>query len=114
MSDNQDSEILENFACGIHHFHIDHNASCLPPKFCITTVFDFSWDDYNTQEKLETMVMQILGGKQDALWSMWKWWIPKLSSSEKERKIQYLESGIRSMGSRIRDCCGFPYMSRAN
>ena len=61
MSDNQDSEILENFACGIHHFHIDHNASCLPPKFCITTVFDFSWDDYNTQEKLETMVMQILG-----------------------------------------------------
>ena len=46
------------------------------------------------------MVMQILGGKQDALWSMWKWLIPKLSSSEKEPKIQYLESGIRSMGAR--------------
>ena len=55
----------------IHHFHIDHNAPCLPPKFCITIVFYFSWDDYNTQEKLETMVMQNLGrggwgGKQDA------------------------------------------------
>ena len=27
------------------------------PKFCITIVFDFSWDDCNTQGKLETMVM---------------------------------------------------------
>ena len=47
-----------------------------PPKFCITIVFDFSWDDCNTQEKLETMVMQNLRGrggggrKQGALWSM--------------------------------------------
>ena len=44
------------------------------PKFCITIVFDFSWDDCNTQEKLETMVMQnVFDGKgkggQDALWS---------------------------------------------
>ena len=29
------------------------------PKFCITIVFDFSWDDCNTQEKLQTMVTQI-------------------------------------------------------
>ena len=28
-----------------------------PPKFCITIVFYFSWDDCNTQEKLETMFM---------------------------------------------------------
>ena len=27
-----------------------------------TTVLDFSWDHCNTQEKLETMVMQNLGG----------------------------------------------------
>ena len=35
-----------------------------PPKFCITMVFDLSWDDCNTQEKLETIVMQfiLLGG----------------------------------------------------
>ena len=43
-----------------------------PPQIRITIVFDFSWDDCNTQEKLETMVMQDFGGKQDALWSMWK------------------------------------------
>ena len=29
-----------------------------PPKFYITIGFDFSWDDCNTQEELETMVMQ--------------------------------------------------------
>ena len=33
-----------------------------PPKLCITIVLDFSWDDCNTQEKLETMVMQNSGG----------------------------------------------------
>ena len=33
-----------------------------PPKLCITIVLDFSWDDRNTQEKLETMVMQNFGG----------------------------------------------------
>ena len=32
-----------------------------PPTFCITIVLDFSWDDCNTQEKLETMVMQNSG-----------------------------------------------------
>ena len=63
----------------IHHFHIDHNATCLPfppPKFYITIVLDFSLDDCNTFEKLETMVLQNFGeeagggGKQGALWSM--------------------------------------------
>ena len=29
-------------------------------KKCITIVFDFSWDDRNTQEKLETIVIQIM------------------------------------------------------
>ena len=32
------------------------------PKFCITIFLDFSLDDSNTQEKLEIMVMQNLGG----------------------------------------------------
>ena len=49
--------------CRIHHFHLRHNEPCLPPKICITILFDFSWDDCNTQEKLETMVMQIWGGE---------------------------------------------------
>ena len=30
------------------------------PKFCKTNVFELSWDDYNSQEKMETMVMQNL------------------------------------------------------
>ena len=30
--------------------------------FCITIVFDFSRDKYNTKEKLETVVMQTFGG----------------------------------------------------
>ena len=51
----------------IHFFHIDHNAPCPPPppkkKKYITIVFDFSWDDCNTEEKLETRVMQTFGGK---------------------------------------------------
>ena len=40
-------------------------------KFCITIIYDFSWDDCITQEKLETMVLGFGG----ALWSMWKWWL---------------------------------------
>ena len=52
--------------CPIHHFHIGqlgNNAPCRlappPPKkeFCLTIVFDFSWHDCNTQERLETMVV---------------------------------------------------------
>ena len=31
------------------------------PKFCITIVFDFSSDDFNTPEKTETKAMQNLG-----------------------------------------------------
>ena len=33
-----------------------------PPKFCITIVLHFSWDECNTPEKLETAIIQILGG----------------------------------------------------
>ena len=33
----------------------------------MSIVFDFSWDHCNTQEKLETWVMQILVDKQGAL-----------------------------------------------
>ena len=46
-----------------------------PPKFCITIVFDFSWDGCNTQEKLVTMVKQNCGGKQDAFKTL-EWGTP--------------------------------------
>ena len=36
------------------------NLVC-PLKFCITIVFNFSWDYSNTQEKLETIVLQNWG-----------------------------------------------------
>ena len=42
---------------------------CLHPEILHTIVFGFSWDDCNTQEKLEKMVMQNFGGKQCVLWS---------------------------------------------
>ena len=32
------------------------------PKFCISVVFNFSWDGCNTQEKWKTNVMQKFGG----------------------------------------------------
>ena len=31
-------------------------------NFGISIVFDFSWDDCNTQEKLKTMVLYFFGG----------------------------------------------------
>ena len=34
-----------------------------PSKFCISIVFNFSWDDCNTEEKLEAMGI---------LWALWK------------------------------------------
>ena len=34
-----------------------------PPKFCITIVFNFSWDGCSTQEKWKTKIMQNFGGQ---------------------------------------------------
>ena len=31
------------------------------PKICISIVFRFSWDHFNSQEKLKTMLMQNFG-----------------------------------------------------
>ena len=50
---------------GIHHFHIGHDAPCLPPKICITIFFDFSWDDCNTQENWKQLLCKILGDEQN-------------------------------------------------
>ena len=48
----------------IHSFHITHNNSDYLSKFSMSTVFPFSQDDYNTQEKLKTIHMQKHGGGQ--------------------------------------------------
>ena len=34
-----------------------------PPKFCITIVFNFSWDGCSTQEKWKKKIMQNFGGQ---------------------------------------------------
>ena len=39
-----------------------HNTPLLPQKFCIGIVLDFPWDIFISQEKLQTMIMQNLGG----------------------------------------------------
>ena len=51
---------------GIRHLHVNHNAPYLPPppppKFCITSVFHFSWVLQSSQEKLKTILMQNFWG----------------------------------------------------
>ena len=49
--------------------HKSHNTPLLPPPppkkkktFCVGIVFDFSWDIFMSQEKLQTMVMQTFWG----------------------------------------------------
>ena len=37
----------------ICHFHIPHNVLYLPPQFCISIAFNFSWDSCNTQGEME-------------------------------------------------------------
>ena len=51
----------------IHHFHKDHNTSCLPPKifFSISPGYFSRPNRYRRQ-----WLCKILGGKQGALWSM--------------------------------------------
>ena len=47
----------------IDHFQKYHNTLCfIPPKFCISIAFIFSWDHSKSQEKKETMFMQNFGG----------------------------------------------------
>ena len=68
----------------IHHFHIDHNAPCLPPKILHNReLFPISPGRYsrpkrNQRQRLRNFFFFGGGageGKQSALWSMWKWWI---------------------------------------
>ena len=48
----------------IHYIHLNHSANntTILPQFWITVVFSFSWEDCNTQEKFETIVMQNIWG----------------------------------------------------
>ena len=56
----------------IRHFHIDHNAPCLPPAK--TIVSNFSWVLQSSLEKSKTMLMHFFlvgaGEEQGAFWSL--------------------------------------------
>ena len=57
----------ENFSfycCPIRHVHISHNAPYFPSVFCISIVFNFSWDGCDTRGKWKTKVTQNLGGQK--------------------------------------------------
>ena len=43
-----------------------------PPKLFITIVFDFSWDDSNTLDNLETMLMQNSEGGNKVHYSLYE------------------------------------------
>ena len=58
-------KIKKQIRNGIRHLHISHNTpySHSLLKFCISIVFNFSWDGCSTQEKWKTKVMQNFGGQ---------------------------------------------------
>ena len=68
---SRQSEYLNNrWMISICHLHISHNAPYLRPppptprslpQFCISIVFNFSWDGCNTQEKWKKEIMKNLG-----------------------------------------------------
>ena len=43
---------------------LPHNCFVVPPKFCTSIVFNFSWDLKSPKEKFKTMLMQILEGNK--------------------------------------------------
>ena len=52
---------------------VPHDAPYLPQKFCLSIVFNFSWDGCNTRPgELKNKGYAKFGGKKGALWEMWK------------------------------------------
>ena len=68
----------------IHYFHIDHNATCLSPRILHNNCFQFLLGITVVPREIENNGYAKFfggeggwgrGGKQDALWPMWRWWI---------------------------------------
>ena len=76
----------------IRHLHISLNAPYFPQEFCISIVFNFSWDSCNTREKWKTKVMHLFffwwGGGQiiDNYWTR----LSKISWFVSGEQINYL------------------------
>ena len=64
-----------------------------PPKFCISIVINFSWDDCNPQEKLKTKDVQNFGGKRtkcivgDVKMANWETGVPGWNPLAARRKL---------------------------
>ena len=56
-----------------------------PPKFCISIVFNFSWDGCNTQEKWKTKVMQNFGGQIRCIMGVSNWRMDNYNEYEKTK-----------------------------
>ena len=73
-----------------------------PPKFCISIVINFSWDDCNPQEKLKTKDVQSFGGKQtkcivgDVKMANWETgvpgWNPLAAKEKTNSKLPHIAS----------------------
>ena len=59
----------------IHHFHIDHNVTCLPPKILHNHCFQFLLGITVVPREIVYHGCAQLRSKQGALWPLWKWWI---------------------------------------
>ena len=56
------------------HFHISYNAPYLPPKILHNLCFSFLLGYYSRPKRnWKQCLCKILGGKEGALWKMWKW-----------------------------------------
>ena len=60
----------------IHRFHIDHNELCLPPKFCMTIVSNFSWVLQSSQQRSKIIrvmrLRKIKGVKEGACYYLFE------------------------------------------
>ena len=86
---NLDSGIQESFACGIQN----------PAKFLFVESGILGFGKRNTAQGIRNPLLIAIG-------------IHFPTSIDKESGIQYLESGIHGVESRIPDCLGFHYLGR--
>ena len=59
------SRVLSEMLHGIHHFHIDHNAPCLPPKISLSYIS--LGTTVTPRRNWKQWLCKILRGKQGAL-----------------------------------------------
>ena len=67
-----------------------------------------TWNPESTECNPESWALESIHLKESGSYK--RFGIPNPSSTDKEPRIQYLESGIHGMESRIQDCLGFRYM----